>query len=93
MASSTARVATENGSRYVQQLCKHWSHKLDVSFDASRGTVRFPEAVAVMAAETDSLIVSIEAEDPAMVERMKDVVARHLDRFAFREAPLTFNWS
>ena len=21
-----------------------------------------------------------------------DVVARHLDRFAFREAPLTFDW-
>jgi hypothetical protein len=27
------------------------------------------------------------------VERMKGVVARHLDRFAFREAPLRFEWS
>ncbi|MGP2407982.1 DUF2218 domain-containing protein, partial [Listeria monocytogenes] len=24
--------------------------------------------------------------------RMREVVASHLDRFAFREAPLTFDW-
>jgi uncharacterized protein len=27
------------------------------------------------------------------LERMKGVVASHLDRFAFRELPLPFNWS
>jgi hypothetical protein len=27
------------------------------------------------------------------VERMKGVVASHLDRFAFREAPLRFDWA
>jgi hypothetical protein len=27
------------------------------------------------------------------VERLKGVVASHLDRFAFREAPLKFEWS
>ena len=26
------------------------------------------------------------------VARMREVVASHLDRFAFREAPLTFDW-
>ena len=28
-----------------------------------------------------------------LLEAMKGVVARHLDRFAFREAPLTFDWA
>lgn len=93
MHSSTARVPTENGSRYLQQLCKHWSHKLDVSFDAHQGTVRFPDAVAVMTAQNDGLLVKVEAEAPDTVDRIKDVVARHLDRFAFREAPLAFDWS
>lgn len=93
MASSTARVPSENGSKYLQQLCKHWSHKLDVSFDTQQGTVRFPEAVVVMTAEPDVLLVSIEADARETVDRMKDVVARHLDRFAFREAPLAFDWS
>ncbi|HSV00440.1 MAG TPA: DUF2218 domain-containing protein, partial [Roseiarcus sp.] len=27
------------------------------------------------------------------VERLEGVVASHLDRFAFREAPLKFDWS
>lgn len=93
MTSSTARVPTENGSKYLQQLCKHWSHKLDVSFDARQGTVRFPQAVATMTAQPDALLVSVEAETPEMVEQMKDVLARHLDRFAFREAPMPFDWS
>lgn len=93
MAISTARVPTEQGSKYLQQLCKHWSHKLDVSFDATQGKVRFPQAVATMTAEPGTLLVSIEAEDQSVVDQMKGVVANHLDRFAFREAPLTFDWS
>ena len=32
-------------------------------------------------------------EESEAVERMKGVVASHLDRFAFREAPLKFDWS
>jgi hypothetical protein len=26
------------------------------------------------------------------LEALKGAVARHIDRFAFREAPLTFDW-
>ena len=36
-------------------------------------------------------MVTIEAEEGEAVERMKGVVASHLDRFAFREAPLRFD--
>src|SRR5262249_15468971 len=32
MFETTARVPTANGSRYLQQLCKHWSHNLKVEF-------------------------------------------------------------
>jgi hypothetical protein len=93
VAETIARVATAHGSRYLQQLCKHWAHKLDVTFTPEEGTVRFAEAVAVMRAEPEALVVTITAEDPAMLERMKGVVASHLDRFAFKEAPLGFDWS
>ena len=34
----------------------------------------------------------IEASAPGQLEALKGAVARHLDRFAFREAPLTFDW-
>jgi hypothetical protein len=93
MAQSLARVPTAHGSRYLQQLCKHWSHKLEVVFTPEEGTVRFEAAVATMRAEPEALVVAITADDPAVLERMKTVVATHLDRFAFKEAPLGFDWS
>lgn len=92
MARTVAVVATENGWKYLQQLCKHWAHKLDVELGDRTGTVRFAEAVAVMTADAAALTVEIEAQSQEVLERMKGVVSSHLDRFAFREAPLPFDW-
>ena len=92
MAQAVASVPTENGSKYLQQLCKHWSHKLTVEFDPQKGVVTFPNAVATMEAQPESLLVTVDAADAETVERMKGVVSSHLDRFAFREAPLPFVW-
>ena len=36
-------------------------------------------------------MVTIDGQEDEEVERMKGVVASHLDRFAFREAPLKFD--
>lgn len=93
MVRAEARVPTSSGAKYLQQLCKHWAHKLDVELTENKGIVRFPNAIAVMEASGDALLVSVEADDHETVERMKEVVATHLDRFAFREAPLPFDWS
>lgn len=91
---SSARVGTAHASRYLQQLCKHWSHKLDVTFDEAQGTIRFPgETVISLDAGPDALNARIEAPDADTLARMKTVLAEHLDRFAFREAPLPFDWS
>jgi uncharacterized protein len=93
MIKTFAAVPTASASKYLQQLCKHWSHKLDVSFTPEAGTVRFPsQAVATMTAHTDHLLVSVETLQADQMEQMQGVVARHLDRFAFREAPLAFAW-
>jgi len=85
-------VPTENGWKYLQQLCKHWSHKLDVELGEKSGIVRFSEAVASLSADDKVLTVEIEAASVEVLERMKGVVSSHLDRFAFREAPLPFQW-
>jgi len=39
---SIAHVPTSNGSRYLQQICKHWHHSLVVAFTPEAGTVTFP---------------------------------------------------
>lgn len=102
MASAIAFVPTESGSKYLQQLCKHWSHNLKVEFDQARGTVVFPrdargadwpgDALVTMTAGDTILECRIDASAPGQLEALKDVLARHLDRFAFREAPLGFDW-
>lgn len=92
--TTTATALTQNASRYLQQLCKHWAHKMPVDFTDTAGTIRFPSgAVAALTAHADHIAVGIETPTPDMIPTMQDVVARHLDRFAFREAPLGFVWS
>ena len=92
MPKTIAEVPTAHAAKYLQQLCKHWAHKLETELDGDRGIVRFPDGVTHMQAGADVLTVSIEARSQEVVERLKEVVARHLDRFAFREAPLPFAW-
>jgi len=91
---ATAVTPTIHASRYLQQLAKHWSHKLEVEFTPVHATIRFPSgAVATLGAGEEALTSTIEAPDAETLERMKTVLAEHLDRFAFREAPLPFAWS
>lgn len=101
--SSTARVPTASASRYLQQLCKHWSHNLEVDFDADRGKVVFPrdargaawkgDGIVTFAALPDTLVCTIEASEQGQLEGLQGAVQRHVDRFAFREAPLAFDWT
>lgn len=101
-ASAIAAVPTAHASKYLQQLCKHWQHNLSVAFTPDHGTVAFPrdargadwpdDALATFDAEPDTFSVRIDASNDEHLEAMKGVVARHLDRFAFREAPLRFDW-
>ena len=100
--SAIASVPTPHASKYLQQLCKHWEHNLSVEFTAAHGTVTFPrdargadwagDALVTFDAGPDALSVRIDASSDAHLEAMQEVVARHLDRFAFREAPLAFDW-
>jgi hypothetical protein len=102
MFETTARVPTANGSRYLQQLCKHWSHNLKVEFTPEAGTVVFPkdargadwpgDATLTLTAGKDALECRLQASAEDQREALKGAIARHLDRFAFREAPLTFDW-
>jgi uncharacterized protein len=100
--TASARVPTASASKYLQQLCKHWEHNLQVEFTPDNGTVIFPrdargadhpgDAVVNFNAVEDGLDVRIDASSDEQLEALKGAVARHLDRFAFREAPLAFDW-
>lgn len=101
-ASSTASVPTKSASRYLQQVCKHWAHNLAVEFTPERGTIVFPrdgrggpwaaDGLVTMESTPDQLICRIDASEPAQLAGLKGALARHIDRFAFREAPLPYDW-
>lgn len=101
--ASTGRTPTTSASRYLQQVCKHWSHNLAVEFTADHGTIVFPrdargadhpgDALVTFDADADGLTTRIDASSPEQLEGLKGAVARHVDRFAFREAPLPFAWT
>ncbi len=93
MSASVARVPTASASRYLQQLCKHWSHRLTVVFDAEQGSVDFPNGARLeLRADPDTLDLLLRVPDGEDEARMRGVVEEHLNRFAFREGPLTFEW-
>ena len=84
-----AEVPTKNGSRYLQQLCKHWSHRFEVTFDVTQGVVQLNGAVCRFTAEPERLVLLLEGKG---LDRISGVVAEHLQRFAFREA-LVVEWA
>lgn len=93
MTSSIARVETANASRYLQQLCKHWSHKFPVEFDTTAGYVPFGEEQFLrLSADANQLSMALEVPGNGSTERLEGVVADHLKRFAFREE-LAISWN
>ena len=82
---SVTDIATPMASRYLQQLCKHFAHKLDVTFDETAGSIAFSAGICRLQAEDETLRISLEPVDKADLDRLQDVVVRHLIRFAFRE--------
>lgn len=90
--TSTAVLATPNASRYLQQLCKHFAHKIPASFDTEKGKIEFPFGTCHLSAAGETLTLTAEAADPETRDRLEGVIASHLQRFAFRE-DLAIDWT
>lgn len=86
MPTSRTHVPTALGSRYLQQLCKHWGHKLQVEFTPEAGSIRFDDArVCRLMADAAGLEIKVEAGDVERLQHTERVVIEHLKRFAFKE--------
>ncbi|MBE7184108.1 MAG: DUF2218 domain-containing protein [Methylobacterium mesophilicum] len=89
---STARFETPNGAKYIQQLCKHFGHRIETSVGENTGECRFDFGMAKMDADATALAIHVEAEDEEKLRRMQEVIESHLLRFAFREEPGALEW-
>jgi hypothetical protein len=92
MATLTGSAPTAHASRYLQQLCKHWSHKFAVEFDTDRGRIELPFGETRLMAGPDAVAIEVALAQGADAEKAKAVIADHLNRFAFREGALAFEW-
>lgn len=85
---SISHVQTPKASRYLQQLCKHFGHKVPVEFDALNGSITLPFGTCVLVALEGELILTVSGDDTGKLEQ---VIGSHLERFAFRES-LDVTW-
>ncbi len=94
MPVSEARIPTPAASKYLQQLCKHWSHKFSVEFTPEKGRVPFDaDRACDFSATADALTLRVEAADDEALSRTERVVIDHLKRFAFREDLGNVEWN
>ena len=86
MPTSQICVPTISGERYMTQLCKHWSHRFEVSLEPGRGRVSFGSSrTCQFEADAEGLGIRLEAADADGLAKLEAVVLDHLRRFAFRE--------
>ena len=93
MYKARASFQTENASRYLQQLCKHFAHKTEVEVGPAAGRVEFGGGQAELAAFPDRLDFVARSADAEGLQRTKSVLEYHIVRFAFREGLAALNWS
>lgn len=89
----TGVVATDKASQYLTQLCKHWSHRFTATHTPKKGAVEMPFGKLELEANDRELGIKVALAEAGGGDTAKKVIAEHLNRFAFREAPLTFVWS
>ena len=60
MNHSVAEITTERASIYLQQLCKHFAHKLAVEFTPEQGVIPFSMGTCRLEAVGDKLTLKVE---------------------------------
>lgn len=91
--TTTGFVSTPKGDRYIQQLVKHWSHKLSITESDGAAIIPFnAEVVLTLTPSAAGIAMRLTAPNAEEDTRYRKVFESHLDRFAFREVPLAYAW-
>lgn len=91
--TTLGRFPTLKASAYLQQLCKHFGHKVPVSHNKEHGEISFLVGSCVLEATGTELEIKVSANTVEDLERAKNIIDSHLERFAFREGFKTMDWS
>jgi uncharacterized protein len=90
--TSTSRVATDRGERYLKQLASHFGTKIEVEQSPAGTVLRWGfGGTTTLTVADGALILLASADDDETLERVKDVTGRHLERFGERDG-LVVTW-
>lgn len=92
MLTKTATYETEHGKKYLQQLCKHFAHKIDVEYTDTHGECALPPGPAIMDADDKSIRINITAETEDGLKLAQHIIDSHIIKFAFREELESLDW-
>lgn len=92
MIVTTARYPTVHGSKYLQQLSKHFAHKVEVVYDEVQSNCTLPSGTLEMKADAEAVSFRIESEDAKAMISARFVVDSHLVTFAHRENFTGLTW-
>lgn len=82
MLTKIADVTTVHAGRYLVRLCKHFSQKVPAEWQDNQGQITFSMGVCRLQASNQSLRLRCESDSQDNLERLGEVVASHLVRFA-----------
>lgn len=78
-------LSTPKADGYVEQLSKHFGHKINVERQTDEVVFHFSAGTARAQAEGDILRLSAQAETFEQLQKLQEILGSHLERFAFRE--------
>lgn len=90
--ASRVTIKTEHARKYMHQMCKHFAHKVSVTYDDAKGHVDFPMGHSDMLVQSDGLQIDVMAEASEEARRtVETIIEKHLVKFAWREE-ISFEW-
>jgi hypothetical protein len=90
--SSRADVATDAPERYAKQLVAHLGRRTEWTTEGPVSTATIAGGTGVIEVGEGVLTMLAEASDTETLDRVKDVLGRHLERFGQRNE-LTVVWT
>lgn len=90
--NARATVDIERPERYGKQLASHISHKTEVAPSESGWVAKIRDGVGTVTPFADVLVLEAQAPSEESLEIVKDVLERHLRKFAAKLEPLEIVW-
>jgi hypothetical protein len=90
--TARADVRTDTPERYAKQLVAHLGHRLEFTTTGATSTAEIGTGVGAVEVGDGVLILHASAPDAEALDRVQDVLGRHLERFGTRQE-LTVVWT